>query len=146
MIIDIKHNTSSIKLKINLKNNIKHLILLILLVQSASCNRFILGRLGSFKQKPEIKNLEFKDKSIFYLGMVHIAKKEYYENAKLTIDSFAKQGYVIYGEYVKYIGNYGNGPTKEDTIDLKKIRKLMGFDISNYLNSSKYLNLRKNSI
>jgi hypothetical protein len=121
----------------------KYLILFIVFMLSTSCNRFILGRLGSFNQSPKILNLNYKDKTIVFMGMVHLAKKEYYENAKLMIDSFTKEGYVVYGEYVKFIGNYSNKPTKEDTIDLKKLRKIIGFDISTYLNNTKYLKLQK---
>ena len=114
----------------------KALVLLIFLVLN-SCTLFFpkiaLKRAGIFDTKSELKIIESKNQRIIFLGMHHFGKKEFYDDVTNKIDSLQKLDYTVFYESV--------GKRKEtDSLtaikNFKKLRKLMGFFPSEYIDTT----------
>jgi len=92
---------------------------------------------------PKLEKIEIKNKDVFFLGMSHLAKNEFYENTKLLIADLQAKGYIFYVESITELKNK-NIPI--DTLSVKKLRKLTDLDLTIRFSNSKnpYLQKLKN--
>lgn len=82
---------------------------------------------NSFKNKytntkPEFKKINYENKQIYFLSIIHIGTKEYYNEKANKIDSLQSKGYKIL-----YEGNYLLGILHQSK--MTKYNKITGFDI-----------------
>ena len=66
-------------------------------------------------------------KEVYFLGMSHLAKKEYYDNTKLLIEDFQAKVFIF---YLESINDFENKIIILDTLAVKKFRKLTDLDLS----------------
>ena len=66
-------------------------------------------------------------KEVYFLGMSHLAKKEFYENTKLFIEDFPEKDFIFYQES---INDFENKIIILDTLAVKKFRNLTDLDLS----------------
>lgn len=70
-------------------------------------------------ERPEIITFSNKKKLVKYIPMHHVGKQNFYLSVKKLVDSFKKDGYVVFygAEHVKgtllYLKKFDNGWTKE---------------------------------
>lgn len=69
-------------------------------------------------------------KRVYILGMQHIARQSFYDDVKARIDSLRQEGYVVYWEGLSIERNMDSMVL--DTLN-RKMRKLMGFHLTSYL-------------
>lgn len=106
------------------------------LMSFTSCNTLWMKFSGVLDARPSLKTLSNGNKTVLYLPLHHIGRKEYYTNLTHKVDSLQKLGYVVFYESVS------GGTT--DTIELqylaKKFRKIQGdFNASNgYLDTTNH--------
>lgn len=95
--------------------------MLIIVVSCKMVNKALINHTtNNFK----INNYSNGDKEIAYLPMIHIAKPEFYDKVKFSVDSLRSVGYVVFFESI--------APHKDiDSISIKeldmKLRKVVGF-------------------
>lgn len=92
----------------------------------SSCVTTIVNKLDLNSSTPIIEKLPVKNKEIYFLGMAHVAKKEFYDNTKMIVENLQSEGFVFYVESVKEL-NVEN--LIVDTISFKKIRKITNLDL-----------------
>lgn len=101
-----------------------------------SCIKPLLRKNGIIDKKAILQKLNYQNKDILFLGMTHISQQPFYDECKKIIDSLSVQGYYILGEGVqadnKIVVNGKEIASQEDTINSKKIRKILGIDIAFY--------------
>lgn len=106
-------------------------ILLVLVFSVSSCVSIALKSFGFDAKKANLKFIQYKGKSIYFVETRHIGTKNYYKHINSITDSLGKIGYVTFYESVEedYI----------DTLFLKKFRKITGLDLT-----KKYLDTTNN--
>lgn len=95
-----------------------------------SCQTLLLKIISKKSITKQVKVLERKadNRTVVFMPMIHVGKKEYFESAKPIIDSLRALNYKIYYESVVITDSI----TKEETILYeKKARKIMGFSFDN---------------
>jgi len=94
----------------------------------SSCYNLIAKKVGLTDLEPQITKLKLHDKDVYFLGIMHLGKKEYYDNVKIKITNFQNEGYTC---FVEGASLFENGKKIIDTISFKKMRKITGLDFSN---------------
>ena len=112
----------------------KFLLITLLAIFSTSCSRIYLGLVSSKKVKTETFYNEELDKTLVCFPMVHLNKPEFYEDVKVKLHDLREKGYVVYYEGVKFDSLAMSKP-KTDTLK-RKMRKLLGFNFTNYADST----------
>jgi hypothetical protein len=83
-------------------------------------------------EKAEVVSFSNNEKTVKFIPMHHIGKPEFYEEVKLLVDSFKKEGFIVFYEGVKPY-------EKNDSVSLdqyqRKFRKFIGIS----LDSTKYI-------
>jgi len=81
--------------------------------------------------KKSLKILEKDDQKVIFLGMVHLVKPGFYQQAKIIIDSLRKENYTIFYEGIKYDKKFYKAEL--DSLELeelylisRKYRKMIG--------------------
>lgn len=113
----------------------RFILLFIFIFSLSSCNRILFNY---FANKKEVKLSKFynneQDKTIVFVPMVHVSTPEFYQDVKTKLDSLRTMGYVVFYESVAFDTKKYNH--KElDTI-YRKFRKLVGFNLTNYKDST----------
>lgn len=101
-----------------------------------SCMKMVTSFIISAK---EVKNYhviethnDTLNKRVILFGMMHIGKPVYYESVRRKIDSLHSEGYVFFCESVGFPS--GTDSLTIDTMS-RKLRKLLGFHLTDYLNT-----------
>jgi hypothetical protein len=103
----------------------------------------LLRKAGAIDNKVSLKKIDYSDKSILFMSMTHMSEEKFYEDCRKTIDSLLDKGYFIFGEGASIEGVESEGVlVVKDTLTLKKFRKIIGIEISDYL-SHPYFNKYK---
>lgn len=97
------------------------LLLVICSVCFSSCIGIIASTTGLNDESPTITKIPIEGKEVYFIGMAHLAKKEFYESTTKTVASYKNKGFVFYVENV--------ATEIDDTIALKKFRKLTSIDL-----------------
>lgn len=120
-----------------------HYSFIILSISLQSCLKIIAKKYELDGKTPRLEKIEIKNKDVFFLGMSHLAKNEFYDNTKLLIADLQEKGYIFYVESITELKNK-NIPI--DTFSLKKLRKLTDLDLTIRFSNSKnpYLQKLKN--
>ena len=109
----------------------KKLLLLIPLIVLSSCASklvdFALKKNGVLDTKAVLQPLEYDDKKIVFLNMIHLGTKEYYADVKSKIDSLQKEGFFVMYEGL-YLRKSERIIKENDTVNYLKFRKVMGID------------------
>lgn len=109
----------------------KKLLLVLPFIALSSCAKKLvdlaLKKSGAFDKTTVLQPLEYNDKEIVFLNMVHLATKEYYADVTHKIDSLQKDGYFVFYEGL-YLKKSERIIDKNDTITYLKFRKVMGID------------------
>ena len=100
---------------------IKNILLSFSWIIFSSCLSTIASVGGLKDKSPDVKRLNIEGKEVYFIGMSHLAKEEFYLNTKKIITEYQQNGFMFYVETVKN--------DKEDTLALKKFRKLMNLDL-----------------
>jgi hypothetical protein len=87
---------------------------------------------GAYRDHNSVSFLSNNDKTVAYIPMVHVGKKEFYADIKTKVDSLQRNGYIVFMESVR-VKDSLTAPQK-DTLR-RKIRQLLGVD----LNSKGYI-------
>lgn len=108
----------------------KKLLLLVFLFSLSSCAQKIvdlaLKKNGILDESTVIKPLKYGDKEIVFLDMMHLGKKEYYQDVSLKIDSLQKEGFFVFYEGL-YLRRDDRIIKENDTNHLK-FRKITNLD------------------
>lgn len=98
---------------------------------SSSCavvSNTALKQLGILDEQVVLKSLPCVGKEIVFVGMMHVAKPEFYEAVKHKMDSLQNEGFVVFYEGGKLNINSEKKINAEDSVYYWKFRKLMGID------------------
>ena len=110
------------------------LFIFFIFIAFTSCTKMFLKKYGAIGGKPELQKISMKNKDILFLGMIHVAEKPFYIQTKKLIDSLSNNGYYIFGEGVTLgkdtLGNQRMFLNSEDSLNSKKMRKILGFTLS----------------
>lgn len=98
--------------------------LFIICIMQSSCASFIANKIGLKDKSPFCKQVILKDKEVYFIGMMHLATNEFYENTKKMVADFKQKDFVFFVEGV------AESNKTIDTFNLKKIRKLVGLDLT----------------
>ena len=109
----------------------KKILLIIPLIALSSCASKLvdlaLKKNGVLDTQVALQPLEYNDKQIVFLNMVHLGTKEYYADVKSKVDSLQNEGF-----FVMYEGLYLRKSERiikvNDTLNYLKFRKVMGID------------------
>ena len=58
----------------------------------------VLQSVGALDNQATIHQLPSPEKKVFHIGMIHLAKKEFYTDVGIKVDSLSKQNYFVYFE------------------------------------------------
>lgn len=109
----------------------RKLLLLIPLFLFASCAAkmidMALRKKGILDTTAVLKPLNYNDKAIVFLEMIHLGKKEYYNDVTLKIDSLEKEGFFVFYEGL-YLRKSDRVITKGDSVSYLKFRRLTNLD------------------
>lgn len=76
--------------------------LIIAICSLGSCiQKILLKKVGAFDESATTKQITNGDKTIVFVPMHHVGKKEFYNDVRHKIDSLQKNGYIIYYEGTK---------------------------------------------
>ncbi len=89
-----------------------------------SCASYLVNKIGLNDKSPICEKLIFKDKEVYFLGMMHLASNEFYENTRKIIADFQQRDFIFFVELVAEKNKL------VDSLNLRKIRKLSGLDLS----------------
>jgi hypothetical protein len=120
-----------------------YLVALLILVLCQSCVKPLLKKHGVIDGKVNIKKIAYPNKEVLFMSMVHLAEPKFYESCQIKIDSLLKEGYFIFGEGISGEALKGEKPTSQDTLNDKKVRKLLGinpFNLPNHPIIAKWIN------
>jgi len=112
----------------------KLLLIVLLAIFSTSCSRIYLGLVSSKKVITETFYNEELDKTLVCFPMVHLNKPEFYEDVRKKLTNLREEGYVVYYEGIKFDSLQMAKP-KIDSLK-RKMRKLLGFNFTNYKDST----------
>lgn len=105
-----------------MKNSIYIIICFFVLLSCKSAKvNLALKLVGAYNDKIQLEKMTKLNKEVVFFPMVHIGTELFYEDVINKIDSLENLGYVTYYEEVKSSPN--------DTIDLLKLRKILGFAV-----------------
>ncbi len=92
--------------------------LLLLIVSLSSCTTIMVTRMLNSR---EARYIEYTNgtKTLRYIPMIHVSQPEFYQDVVSKIDSFQKEGYVLFYEEVSM--------KNEPDSMMQKFRKIMGF-------------------
>lgn len=130
-----------------MKKIFKILLSLIIFISLFSCKNLLLKYYtNKTNVTKSIKILEKKEtnQTIVFFPMIHIGKKEYYENCKLIIDSLRSEGYIFF--YENFIVDSKIDSTQK-AIYNKKVRSILGYNpLSVKQNKSLPASYKKNNL
>lgn len=98
--------------------------LVIVLFFFTSCASYVVNKIGLNDKSPFCEKLIFNDKEVYFLGMMHLASNEFYENTRKIIADFQQRDFIFFVELVAEKNKL------VDTFNLRKIRKLTGLDLT----------------
>jgi len=110
---------------------LKGIVLFIVTITLLSCTKMAMRMVSKIYKKPDVHYITDGDKIVAYIAMVHLNKKEFFDNAKSTVDSLRKQGYSIFYESVKMSAE--TDTLVQDTV-YRKFRKIGGIHLTSYDN------------
>lgn len=114
----------------------KKIIVIFIIITSlfSGCIRPLLRKVGMIDNKATLKKIKFDGKDILFLPLVHISQQPFYDSCKKLIGSLSNKGYYIFGEGIGSESILKGEKTEsyQDTIYMKKIRKIVGIDIAHY--------------
>ena len=99
----------------------------ILIISLQSCLSVIANKYEINSKSPKLEKIDVQGKEVYFLGMSHLAKKEYYDNTKLLIEDFQAKVFIF---YLESINDFENKIIILDTLAVKKFRKLTDLDLS----------------
>ena len=117
--------------------------LLSTLLFSACLTQIALNYIGVTDKKATLKYATNSEKKLVSVYIHHIGKKEYYIDVKNKIDSFLKEGYIVYYEAVRP-GVYKDSLQK-DSIN-RKARKISGVDFVTMKANGGYIDTMNNKL
>ena len=92
-----------------------------------SCLSVIVSKYDLNSKTPKLEKIDVPEKEVYFLGVAHIAKEEFYENMKVIIEELQEKDFIFYLESVSELDKKN---ISIDTFSIKKIRKLTDLDIS----------------
>jgi hypothetical protein len=102
--------------------------LLLLLLTSTGClHKMALRSLGVYDSTISPKAISNDEKKIVFLGMHHLGRKEFYDDAIFKLDSLKRDGYFIFLEGVD-LGSNSDSILLNNS--LLKFRSILGVDLS----------------
>lgn len=117
-------------------------ILLVLLISFNSCSTLIgtaLKQVGILDTEAPLLTLPYEGKEVLFMGMMHIAKPEFYEAVSSAMDSLQKEGFVVYYEGQRLKHSEKPKIPEGDSIYYLKFRKTLGLDPLLKYSEVKYL-------
>lgn len=93
-----------------------------------SCSSLVMKKLGLDSDEVLVKSLNYDEKDVVFVGIRHIGQEDYYLNTKKIIDSLLNEDYhfILEGNYLQ---RSDKPPMdKNDSLYLKKFRKIIGLD------------------
>ena len=99
----------------------------ILIISLQLCLSVIANWYEIISKSPKLEKIDVYGKEVYFLGMSHLAKKEFYENTKLFIEDFPAKGFIF---YLESINDFENKIIILDTLAVKKFRNLTDLDLS----------------
>ena len=109
----------------------KKLLVALSLILFMSCVSTFVGvalkKVGATDKKATLKKLDYKDKDILFLEMIHLGQKEFFEDVKHKTDSLNELGYFIFHEGFHLKKSEVPKISDNDTVALK-FRKVTGID------------------
>jgi hypothetical protein len=105
-----------------------------------SCLSIISNKYELNSKTPKLEKINVNGKEVYFLGMAHLAKKEFYDNSKLLIEDLQKKGFIF---YIESVTDLDNKSAIIDTLSVKKIRKLIDLDLTIRYSNSKNPYLQK---
>ncbi len=105
-----------------------------------SCLSVIAKKYELNSKSPKLEKINVKGKEVYFLGMSHLAKKEFYENTKLLVEDLQAKGFIFYVESITELSNQNR---QIDTVSVKKLRKLTDLDLTIRFSKSKNPYLQK---
>lgn len=112
---------------------VHYLLLLCSLLIISSCTSLKMGLATSKKVKRKVMVNETTQDTVVFLPMSHIAKPSFYESVKENVDSLRANNYII---FLEGIGIKDSLPINEELTYKKKLRKLLGFTLTSYQDST----------
>ena len=116
------------------KKNLPIIIFVSILL--TSCLKMALTSAHILDKNISIKYITNGSKIVAFIPMHHIGIKEFYDDAKINIDSFSKNGFTIFYEGVKF--GLVKDSLQKDTV-IKKMRKIVGLDLIALSKTNGYL-------
>jgi hypothetical protein len=113
------------------------LLLITQLLFTSCLRKMALKYVGVYDTALTPKKISNNEKEIVFLGMHHLGKHEFYDNAIEQLNTLKKEGYYVYYEGV--IIDSTSDPLLIDTAYLK-FRSLTGFDFSVMKKNKGYIN------
>lgn len=105
-----------------MKNSIYIVICIFMLASCKSTKvNLALKIIGAYNDDIKLEKMSKLNKEIVFFPMIHIGTELFYKDVKNKIDSLENIGFITYYEKVNSSPN--------DTIDLLKLRKLLGFPV-----------------
>lgn len=99
----------------------KIIIVCFIVITSTSCINTLLSSIGVYDTQSKITSITNGKKSVVFIEMHHIGKKEFYNDVKLKVDSLILKDYSVFYEQIILQNNI----SKEDkNLYFLKIRKL----------------------
>ena len=74
--------------------------LITLVIYFSSCYSIVANKIGIEDLSPKVTKLSLPNKEVYFVGMAHLGKKEFYENTKKILADFQNKGFVVYVESV----------------------------------------------
>lgn len=109
----------------------KKILLLIPLILLSSCASklvdYALKKNGVLDKKAVLQPLNYSNKNIVFLNMVHLGTQEYYNDVAVKIDSLQKDGYFVFYEGL-YLKKSDRIISEKDSVSYLKFRKVTGLD------------------
>ena len=110
-----------------LSKNKALIILITITFFFSSCLNMIARKTGLRENSPKLTEIKSAGHEIIFMGMRHLGKQEFYDNAKNIIIDLKNKGFVIYAESAATIID---NKIILDTTYAKKARKIMGIDVT----------------
>lgn len=109
----------------------KLIILTLSLILFASCASKIvetaLKKAGATDKKTVLKKIDYPNKDIVFLEMIHLGQKEFYDDVKDKVDSLTNENYHVFYEGL-YLRKSDRIIAENDSVSYLKFRKLLGVD------------------
>lgn len=111
----------------------------------SGCIRPLLRKVGVIDNKVSLKEIKYQNKNILFLPVVHISQQPFYDDCKKVIDSLSNKGYYIFGEGIGSESMLKGEKVYsiQDTVYMKKIRKILGIDAGHYQKTDFFVQFSK---